>query len=147
MKVIFLKDVPKIGKRYESKNVSDGFALNFLIPNKHAIIATPEAEKRIGLERSREDGEKKVQEELLAKSLGALESDIVTIKGRANEKGHLFAGLHAAEIIPELEKQGHIKIAAEHLVLDKPIKEVGEHKIMVKVGKKSAKFMLVVKAA
>lgn len=147
MKVIFLKDVPKIGKKYENKNVSDGYALNFLIPNKYAVPATPDNEKRIGLERSREEGEKKVQEELLTQSLNQLGDVTITLSGKANDKGHLFAGIHAAEIIPALFKFANISIAAEHLVLDKPIKEVGEHQVQVKVGSKSAKFKLVVKAA
>lgn len=147
MKVIFLKDVPKIGRKYETKNVSDGYALNFLIPNKHAVIATPDAEKRIGLERSREEGERKVQDELLTQNLNQLSSVSITLTGKANDKGHLFAGLHAAEIIPALAQQARITIAPEHLALEKPIKEVGEHQVTVKVGQKSAKFTLVVKAA
>jgi ribosomal protein L9 len=65
---------------------------------------------------------------------------------KANDKGHLFAGIHKAEIIPEIQKQTRIQIDAEHMVLDKPIKELGMHVIEVKVENKSAKFNLDVQA-
>ena len=47
MRVIFLKDVPKIGKKFEIKNISDGHALNFLIPQGAVKIATPDAVKNV----------------------------------------------------------------------------------------------------
>ena len=65
---------------------------------------------------------------------------------KANEKGHLFAGIHKPEIIPAIFKQTNLQIDAEHMVLDKPIKEVGTHEIQVKAGNKSIKFTLEVKA-
>lgn len=136
MKIILLKDVAKIGKRYETKEVADGFAVNSLIPQKLAIAATPDAVKRISLELAREAGEKKVQEELMNKSLKAIEGTAVTYTGKTNDKGHLFAGLHAKEIA-EL-----VGLKAEYIVLSKPLKEVGEHKIQIKIADKSAIFTL-----
>jgi len=136
MKIILLKDVAKIGKRYETKEVADGFAVNSLIPQRLAIAATPDAVKRIGLELAREAGEKKVQEELMNKSLNAIDGTVVTYTGKTNDKGHLFAGLHAKEIA-EL-----IGLKPEYIVLNKPLKEVGEHKIQIKIADKSAIFTL-----
>ncbi|MEI6058994.1 MAG: 50S ribosomal L9 C-terminal domain-containing protein, partial [archaeon] len=62
------------------------------------------------------------------------------------EKGHLFAGVHKLEIIPAIQKQTRLQIEAEHMVLDKPIKEVGLHEITVKAGEKTIKFNLDIKA-
>ena len=53
MKVILLKDVPKLGKRYETKEVNAGHALNLLIPQGLVIVATPDAIKRVGLLKSK----------------------------------------------------------------------------------------------
>lgn len=145
MKVIFLKDVPKIGKRHETKNIADGYASNFLIPNGLAIAATPDAVKRIATEKGREDGERKVHEDLLIKNLKEIDGKSVTMTETANEKGHLFAGIHAAEIVPAVFKETQVQIAPEFIVLEKPIKEVGEYTINLKVGDRSAKFKLVIK--
>jgi large subunit ribosomal protein L9 len=146
MKVILLKDVPKVGKRYETKNVADGFALNFLIPQKLGEIASAAAVKRVELERARDTAERKVHEDLLIKNLKNIDGATVTIKGRANEKGHLFAGIHTGEIVPEITAQTRVQINPEFIVLEKPIKEVGEYDIEIKVQNKSAKFKLVVVA-
>ncbi len=136
MKIILLKDVAKIGKKYETKEVSDGFAVNSLIPQRLAIAATPDAVKRVALELAREVGEKKVQEELMNKSLQALDGKIVTYIGKTNDKGHLFAGLHAKDIA-EL-----VGMKAEYIILDKPLKEVGQHTIKIKIADKAATFTL-----
>lgn len=146
MKIILLKDVAKVGKKFDVKDISEGYAHNLLIPRGLAIAATPDALKRIDLERARDEGERKIRHELLVKNLTELDGVTITMLEKANEKGHLFAGIHKAEIIPEIQKQTRIQIDAEHIVLDKPIKEVGMHVIEVKVENKSTKFNLDVKA-
>lgn len=147
MKVILLKDVPKLGKRYDTKTVSDGHALNLLIPRGLALAATPDAIKRLGLEKSRIEGERKVQEELLAQNLKGLSGVVLTVSGKANEKGHLFAGLHREEIVKELSAQAHLDIDPYSIQLEHPLKEVGEHAIQVKAAGKSVSFKLIIKAA
>lgn len=147
MKVILLKDIQKIGRKYEVKEVSDGHAINFLIPQKLAIAATTEAMKRFELERAKAEGERKVREELLLKNIQSLEDITLTIAGKANEKGHLFAGLHREAIAEELFKQTRLKIDPSFIVLDHPIKEVGEHTIEVKAEGKSVKFKVSIIAA
>jgi large subunit ribosomal protein L9 len=146
MKIILLKDVPKVGKRYEMKDISDGYALNLLIPRGLAVIATKDTAKRIDLEKARDEGEKKIHQELLLKNLGELSGVTITMTEKANEKGHLFAGVHKLEIIPAIQKQTRLQIDAEHIVLEKPIKEVGMHEVQVKAGDKSIKFNLDIKA-
>ena len=146
MKIILLKDVPKVGKKYELKDISDGYALNLLIPKGLAIAATNDVIKRIDLEKTRDEGEKKIRQDLLLKNLTELTDVTITMTEKANEKGHLFAGVHKLEIIPAIEKQTRLQIDADHIILDKPIKEVGVHEIKVKVGDKTVKFNLDIKA-
>jgi len=147
MKIILLKDIPKLGKKYEVKNSSDGHAVNMLIPRGFAIAATPENLRRIEAIKAKVEGEKKVYEALLTENLKTLEDTVLTITGKANEKGHLFAGLHQAEIAAELAKETRIQLDPSFIQLDHPIKEIGEHTIEIKGEGKSAKLKVVIKAA
>ena len=137
MKVILLKDIPKLGKKYDIKNVSDGHAQNFLIPKGLVILATKEAEKKISEQKSHEISEKNIQTELLLKNLETIKGLTIEISGKANDKGHLFAGIGKETLLGEISKQTHFNIDPEMLRLEKPLKEVGEHKVSVEaLGKK-----------
>lgn len=146
MKVILLQNVPKIGKKYEQKVVSDGYATNFLIPRGLAEIATDSSVSRIMLRKSQSDAEAKIHEDLLLKNLHDLEGARVEMTESANDKGHLFAGIHAAEMIPFIKEQTRLEILPEHIVLEKPIKSVGEHVIPVTIQNTTVTFTLVVNA-
>ena len=145
MKVILLKDVKNLGRKFDLKEVASGHALNFLIPRGEAIAATPTALRQYEKEKARLEGERKVHEELAMKNLKSLNGTTLTVVGRTNAKGHLFAGLHKEAIVGELFKQTQIQIDPAFLELANPIKESGEHQIQVKVGDKTATFKLVVK--
>jgi len=145
MKVILLKDVPKVGRKYEIKNVADGYGRNFLIGRGLATLATPESEKRMVEKKNLAEAERVVNEDLLEKNLEGVSAARVLFVRKANEEGHLFAGIKKEEIVAELKKQAHIELAEEYIVLDHPIKELGEHKIAVSVRGKSAEFTLEVK--
>jgi ribosomal protein L9 len=84
--------------------------------------------------------------ELLTRKSSVIVGVTVEYSGKANDKGHLFAGIHKDEIINALKEQDRLDITAEYIDLEKPIKEVGEHKITVNVQGKTAEFTLVVKA-
>jgi large subunit ribosomal protein L9 len=113
-----------------------------LIPRGLAIAATGDAVKRIELEKSRQEGERKIHQELLLKNMQELDGITINMQGKANEQGHLFAGIHKAELIPAIQSQTRIQVGEEHLVMDKPIRELGEHQIEVKAAGKSVKFKL-----
>ena len=147
MKIILLKDVAKLGKKYDVKNVSDGYATNLLIPQKSAIAATRDALKRLQTEIARSEGERKVREDLLVKNIEGLQSATITIKGKANDKGHLFAGIHKEEIVRVIESQTRLQIDPTFIELEHPIKEVGEHMLNVKGAGKSVKVKIVVDKA
>lgn len=146
MKVILLKDVAKVGRKYDVKTVSDGYGINMLIPQGLAIIATADAVKRVEADKKKLDAERMIQDELMHKNLKSLDGIVLEVSGKANEKGHLFAGLHQAEIAAALAQQLHINIEPSAIELKQAIKEVGEHMISVKIGSKIGKFKMVVKA-
>jgi large subunit ribosomal protein L9 len=144
MKVVLLSDVRKVGRKYDVVEASDGYALNFLIPQKKAVIA--DAKKILWAEQTRKNSisEKDIQADLLGKNMDDISKAVVTIAQKVNDKGHLFAGLHKEDIAIELEKQTGLSINPDFIVLDKHIKEVGEHMIKMVAGDKKASFKLVV---
>lgn len=146
MKVILKKDVANIGKRHDIKDVSNGHALNFLIPNNLAIVATDAQIKKIELIKAEEEAKRKINENLLAKNLKEIGAIKIAIAEKTNDKGHLFSGIHKEKIAEEIKKQTGLDISPEFMDLAKPLKEVGDHKITVSVSGKSAQFIVSVSA-
>ncbi len=146
MKIILLKDVPKVGRKYDTKDVSEGYAVNLLIPRGLAVAATPSALKSITTERAKVEGEKKIHDDLLGKTIADLDGKTITIKEKVNEKGHLFAGLHKPEVLKAIKEQTNLELMDEHIELSKPIKEAGEHTIPLRGAGKTAKIKLVIEA-
>jgi large subunit ribosomal protein L9 len=146
MKVILLKDIPKIGRKFDIKDVAEGHALNFLVPKGLAKIASPHAVAQINSEKERVKAEEKIQEELLLKNLDTIKVLKLVLKEKANEKGHLFAGITKEILASEILKATRLNLDTEFIKLDKPIKEVGEHKVTVEAMNKKAQFTVVVEA-
>jgi len=146
MKVIFLKDVPRVGKRNDIKEISDGYAVNFLFPKSLAKMAT--VQNLAELERNKKEVsiKREVQEGLLLKNLEEIKNIIITIKGKANEKGHLFSAIHKKELVEKIQKEKHIEIEEDFIVLEKPIKEIGEFEIPILIKNKHSFFKLKVEA-
>ncbi len=136
MKVVLLQDIANFGKKGDIKDVSDGYARNFLIPKKLAQTATPQTLSRLREDKAHE--EKKLEEEkkralALKETLGAL---TLTFKIKVGEKGKPFGGVTPLKIIKELEKRG-INLLKEQLPPES-IKTTGEHVIKVKLPRNTA---------
>ncbi len=146
MKIILLKDIQKVGRKYDVKNVADGYALNMLIPRGLAQAATSQAVAKIEAMKANDREDKKIQAELLLKNLESVKSLKLVLKEKANEKGHLFAGITRELLSEEIEHASRLSIDPSSIILPKPIKEVGEHKVIVEAGDKKAEFTVVVEA-
>jgi large subunit ribosomal protein L9 len=146
MKVILKENIKGIGRKYEIKNVADGYANNFLIPKKLAEYASPEAVKKAEILKSATEAEIEIREKLTEKQIEMLKGVKIILKKKGNEKGHLFEKIRPEEISGALKEQAKIEINPEFLVIEKPIKEMGEHKIIAEVGKNSGEFILAVEA-
>jgi|SRR3989344_6581275 len=144
MQVIFLKDVPRVGKKYDVKEVNDGYAMNFLLPRKLAQTATPKAVAELEMKKKEIVLEREVQEDLLMKNLEEIKGKTVVMKGKANELGHLFSAIHKKEIVEAMREQHRAEIGEEFIILEKPIKEVGEFEIPISIKGKKSSFKLVV---
>jgi large subunit ribosomal protein L9 len=146
MKIILLKDVQKVGKKYDIKDVADGHALNMLIPRGLAMSATPQAVKKVETMKQNDTTDKKIQEDLLAKNLEVIKTLTITLKEKANDKGHLFAGITKEMLATEILKVTRLNIDPAFIKLEKPIKEIGEHKVGIEAMGKKAEFTVVVEA-
>lgn len=146
MKVIFLQSVPRVGKKDEVKNVNDGYAVNFLFPKKLAEPATSSAVAKLEQRKKEIAIFKEVEETLLIKNLEELKGQIIELVGKANDKGHLFKSIHKEEIVKALQDKHKASIDAQYIDLERPIKEIGEFKIPVRVKNKEGHFTLIVKA-
>ena len=144
MKVIFLQDVPRVGRKYDVKDVNDGYAANFLLPRKLAETATPKAIAELEKRKKSIEIEREVQDSLLLKNLEEIKGKTITLKGKANELGHLFSAIHKKEIVEAMKAQNHADIGEEFIVLEKPIKEIGEHEIPISIKNKKSAFKLIV---
>lgn len=146
MKVILHKDIAKLGKKYDIRDVADGYALNFLLPKGAAETATEGALKKLDLLKKEWIAEAKIQEDLLEKNLHEIEGKTVVIKARASDQGHLFAGIHKEDLVDAIKTQVHGDIIASFVDLPKPIKTVGDHEILIKANGKEAKLTLSVES-
>lgn len=144
MKVIFLQDVPRVGKKYDIKDVNDGYAMNFLLPRKLAETATAKTVAELEKRMKNIAIEREVQTDLLMKNLQEIKDKVINIQAKADEKGHLFSGIHKKELIEEMKTQHHADISEEFIILEKPIKEVGEIDIQISIKGKKSSFKLVV---
>ena len=131
MKVVLLKDVKNIGKRDEILNVSDGYARNFLLPQKLAMEATPGALKEIERKRAAQNAR---EAEMLAeakKKAADLKNKVITLEVKCGEKGRLYGSVTAAEVAEALEKQHGIKVDKRKIDIGDPIRETGIRTISV----------------
>ena len=146
MKIILLKDAKKIGRKYDIKDVADGYALNSLIPLGIAVPATANYLKNIEEKKKQDllmkEGFKKAFEYAVTK----LPDGRLHIAGKANEKGHLFAGITKSQIIDEFKKETAVTLSDEHFELEKAIKELGDHTVEVKIEDKMYKLMVNIRA-
>ncbi|MDQ5901646.1 MAG: large subunit ribosomal protein [Patescibacteria group bacterium] len=140
MKVIFLQNVKKQGLKGEIKNAPDGYARNFLIPNKLAVEATKEALREFESLKKGKDDHNKKEEEKFKNIIGQIESlGLLKIKVKSNEKGHLFKRFTADDFVSSVMVLSKIDIPKQYIKLP-DIKETGEHFVSIK--DKKIKFIL-----
>lgn len=132
MKVIFLQDVKGKGKKGEVKNVSEGYARNFLLPNKLAAEATSGNLKTLEVKKQ---GEEKRAEEKLNEANAYkddLEKITVEIKAKSGEGGKLFGAVTSKQIADTLSKMKK-KVDKRKIELDEPIRSLGYTNVPIKL--------------
>ena len=133
MKVILKSDVKNVGKVGDLVSVSEGYARNFLFPRKLAILATEKREKEMAHLKKMADAKRK---KAFSEKKGVLEklaSLTVTFRVAAGENDKLFGAITNSDISNELSKAGH-EIDRRDIVIEDPIKLLGQHKATVRLG-------------
>jgi len=133
MEVILLKDVSRLGKAGEIKNVAIGYARNYLIPRGLATHATKAARKQAkegAVVRARNQTAEKVEAE---RQGAAMENIELVFKAKVGESGHLYGSITTADIAEQLSKKIEEDVDKRKIVLEQPIKEVGSYKIKIEL--------------
>ncbi|MBA9085947.1 large subunit ribosomal protein L9 [Fontibacillus solani] len=132
MKVIFLKDVKGQGKKGEIKEVSEGYAQNFLIPRGLVRLATDGNVKTLENQTAAEV-KRKENEKQEAINLGKkLEEMTISLKAKAGEGGRLFGAITSKQVAEALEKAG-VKIDKRKIEMHDPIRTLGVTQVPVKL--------------
>ena len=135
MKVILLKDVAKVGHKGEVKEVSNGYAQNFLIQRGLAELATTAKIKRTQKEQELRAQQLKADKEALENGLHKLKNKPLVVRATANEKEHLFEAISQDVIARHLQDILDVSIDATAVAIgDEPIKTLGEHTVNVMCG-------------
>ena len=133
MKIILIQDVKKLGKKGEIIEVNDGYARNYIIPQKLGIEANNKNLNDLKLQKQKEekDAQKLLDEaKALAEKLGA---QSVSVKMKAGEGGKVFGSISAKEIAEGLKKQNGLEIDKKKIQLQEPIRSFGVHEVSVKL--------------
>jgi large subunit ribosomal protein L9 len=132
MKIILLDDVVKVGRRGEVRDVSDGYARNYLIPKKLALSATAGNLKNLDHIKAQQDakaGRIKGDAEALRARIEAL---VYEEKRQASEEGKLFGSVTSQDIADFLGRQG-VKVDRRRITLGEPIKGLGETSVTIRL--------------
>lgn len=146
MKVILIKDVSGIGRVHEEVEAKDGHALNYLIPKKLAIPATPTAVKEAEFRRKQVVDRVAIDSALLTQNIASLAEARIVIRVKANEKGHLYDAVGESDISRAVKEQSHIDLPKDAIKLEKPIKELGTFDIPVSSAETFGKFSITIEA-
>lgn len=146
MKVILLKDVAKIGRRFEIKEVPDGYALNKLIPKNMAQFATAENIKRIEITASKQKEHKAHDTLVFNEILESLQGVLIPLEVEANAEGRMFQSLKAETVAHAINTLKGTVLTAEHIQMQTPIKSLGEHHIVIASGQTKGEITISIKA-
>ncbi|WP_225742840.1 50S ribosomal protein L9 [Marinilactibacillus sp. Marseille-P9653] len=135
MEVVLLKDVKGTGKKGEIKNVSDGYANNFLLKKGLAKEATNSAVKELSAKKNAMKREENEILEAAKQDKKKIEDNAIELHEKAAEDGRLFGSVTTKQIAKELEKQLGIKVDKRKLNQPIPMRAVGSQNVEVKLHK------------
>ena len=135
MQVILLRDISGVGQKGSVKNVSDGYALNHLIPNKMAQMATPDALKNLEKKNADDKARRAEQEKAWTAIAERMKSFTLMLRANGDAKGHLYKKISAEDIAKVLREQG-IDVPEESIQPKMPIKQSGSWPVEIRLGER-----------
>ncbi len=132
MKIILMDDVPTLGRRGEIRDVSDGYARNFLLPQKLALQATDANLKNLAQIKARQEAQVAKLRADAQSQAQAIEALHFTQRRQASDEGRLFGSVGRADLAAFLAQHG-VEIERRRIGLDEPIKSLGEYTVPVRL--------------
>lgn len=132
MKIILLKELENVGKRGDIKEVKDGFARNYLIPNGFALIANSSTLKAFKALEEHEKHKKEKEKNRALKLKEKIEKFKLRIKAKSGEEGKLFGGISSIDILNGLKEHG-ILVEKGMINLDDAIRSLGKYEVEIKL--------------
>jgi large subunit ribosomal protein L9 len=135
MKVVFMEDVPNVGKAGQIKDVADGYGKNFLIPHKLAVPARPQDIKAVEAQieaRARIAAKTEAEMKVLA---GELEGKEIIIKAKVGQQERLYGSITSVDVAVGLESSFHAIVDKRKIELAEPIRQTGSYEVPIKLGK------------
>ncbi|MDP3995564.1 MAG: 50S ribosomal protein L9 [bacterium] len=134
MKIILLKHVPKLGNPGDTVEVAAGYGRNFLIAKGLAREATRDASEQAAAKRAKKKRKIEEVEKERNKLSGALGGQVILVRAKANEEGHLFGGVGAEEICEAIAKRKKINLHEKAIKLPHKLKALGKHEVVLDLG-------------
>lgn len=134
MKIVLLDDIVNLGEAGTIAEVKDGYARNYLIPKRLAQMATKDSLNRIGLIKRAANVKRARRMEEAASKFALLTDKTLVIKMRAGTESRLFGAVTSAMIADEIAIQFDVEIARRHVMLDEPIKHLGEFTVPLRAA-------------
>lgn len=134
MKVILLADVKGAGEKGEIKDVADGYARNFLFKQKLAELATPQTLTNTKAEEDRKRRQMECELREFQRDAARLDGADVEFGEKVSSEGTLYAAVGPIKIAQAIRKQISINVKSDQIMIPRPIKEVGDHKVIVRFG-------------
>ncbi len=142
MKVIFIKDVPKQGKKGEIKEVADGYGKNYLIKHNLAVLATKEALNRLEQEKQQSQAEEEKNIKQAKQIKEKLSKEKLIFKVAVGEKGQMFGAISSKQIAEQL-KDKQYQIDKKQIKLTETLNQLGTYQIELELHKKVTAFLTI----
>lgn len=132
MKVLLLKDVYKLGRAGDVKKVADGFGRNYLVPQKLAILATPDALKMADRIRGTAEEKRQALNQELGGVAAQIDKMVLTFPARASETGKLYGSVTLHMIADAIKEKTDVEISRRQIDIQ-PLRELGEFTVPVRL--------------
>jgi len=133
VKVVFLEDIANKGKAGETKEVADGYARNFLIPHKLAVLANSQSANIVAAQLKKLAHRRAQTEAEMAELAKQLEGQKIILRAKSGEKEKLYGSITSTDITDELLRSTGLTIDKRKIELEEPIRELGNYEITIKL--------------
>jgi len=146
MEVLLLQDINGVGKKNDLLIVGDGYALNFLLPQSKAIVATPTVRRRFSEQIRRRAMEVQKERASAEQTASAVGSKSLTFARKVTKTGKLYAAITEKHIAEALQKEHGLEVEEKNIKIGDHIKALGDYEVSVKIGGASETLTIKVQA-